>query len=673
MIQLSMRKSRLNGNLEDDEVPAVGDVTQAYVIATNKKGCFLRISRNINGRCVLKDLSDGFLVDPSSSYPEGRLVVGKVKSVHEEGSKGSGHKGIFVDLNLRESAVAEAKKALELQDIQLGQKLRGTVSRIEEYGVFVHIEGSTLYGLIHKSECSDKFVNDVSKMYSPGDLVKVYVLKKDEEKKQISLSMKASYFSEDLAEVDAESESEDGSDDESDSDDDESEDGGAKTSTKVQEMDVDDEVAAVRKGDDVDEGDEDESGDDDEGDDDENSDSSDESDDAAEADSMAATNMDMDVGFEWNAGTGKTRPDHDSDNDDSSSDESDVDETTGERANHSRKNRSTRRKEEKQISEREKSLADGTADENPETVGDYERLVTGNPNSSELWIRYMAFHLSLADLDAARRVAERALERIEFREEREKLNVWCALLTLEIKYGTEDIVNDTIRKACSQSNPKHVHLRVCEIMEKELDGDGDMTSARVDEMYALTCKKFKSKKKVWVANAAYLLRNGKYDDALAISKRALLSLPPYKHVVSRTTRQGEPRKWLQSHFASLLTCLSSRFVFQEMMSKTAQLMFEHGRAEQARTILDALLTKNPKRLDLLSVYIDKEIKHSNIEHARQLFKDIAGSRNSARSMKLSEKQMKKLFKKWYNFEESHGSPESCDAVKQAAVEYVEGK
>ena len=148
-------------------------------------------------------------------------------------------------------------------------------------------------------------------------------------------------------------------------------------------------------------------------------------------------------------------------------------------------------------------------------------------------------------------------------------------------------------------------------------------------------------KKVWIAHAAYLLRNGKYDEALAVSKRALLSLPSYKHT--------------------------------EMMSRMAQLMYEHNRVEQARTVFDGLLVKNPKRLDLLSVYSDKEIKHGSVEVARQLFKDIAGTRNSSRSMKLSEKQMKKLFKRWYAFEEAHGTEETCDAVKQAAIDYVEGK
>jgi len=634
-VELSLRKSRKEGNLTDDRVPEVGEITQAYVVSTNKKGCFVRCSRSINGRCILKELSDGFLSDPAASFPSGRLVVGKVTAVHNECGRWS------LDLNLRESAVTDAKKALELRDIQVGQKFSGIVSRIEDYGVFVQLSGSSVFGLVHKSECSDRFVKDVSKVYSPGDLVKVYVLKKDEEKKQVGLSMKASYFT-DEDEVD-----EKHSVTEAVSSDDESMDE-ADSSADVANMEVDDE--------DIDDGDKemqnsDEEDEDSEGGSDDQSDDSEESEEASEAagPGHADIAMDMDVGFEWNAGaeTSRNRDNNETSSDDDS--DSGEEDASTENVNHSRKNKSSRRREEKHISEREKALADGTADENPETVGDYERLVTGNPNSSELWIRYMAFHLSLADLEAARRVAERALERIEFREEREKLNVWCALLTLEIKYGTEDSVKATMKRACAQSNPKHVHLRACEIMESEchqLGGGGGVgtvvaSRSRVEDMYAAACKKFKGKKKVWVAHAAYLLRHGRYDDALSVSKRSLLSLPPYKHT--------------------------------EMMSRMAQLLFEYDRVDQARTVFDGLLSKNPKRMDLFSVYVDKEVKHGDADQARRLFQDVAGIRNSSRSMKLSEKQMKKLFKRWYTFEEAHGTEETREAVKQAAIQYVEGR
>ena len=35
----------------------------------------------------------------------------------------------------------------------------------------------------------------------------------------------------------------------------------------------------------------------------------------------------------------------------------------------------------------------------PETAGDFERLMVAEPNNSLLWVKYMAFKLSLADVE----------------------------------------------------------------------------------------------------------------------------------------------------------------------------------------------------------------------------------------------------------------------------------
>lgn len=43
----------------------------------------------------------------------------------------------------------------------------------------------------------------------------------------------------------------------------------------------------------------------------------------------------------------------------------------------------------------------------PRTPDDFEKLVRSSPNSSFVWIKYMAFLLDLADVEKARAVAER--------------------------------------------------------------------------------------------------------------------------------------------------------------------------------------------------------------------------------------------------------------------------
>jgi rRNA biogenesis protein RRP5 len=623
----SLRYSRIEGDLDDDDPPDVGDTVQAFVIDTNSKGCFVRLSRRVQGRAMLKELCDGFLPDPAAAFPMGRLVVGKVKQIKPASSS---ENSFVVDVDMRESSLLDRKTQLCFDQVEIGSKYKGTVTRIEDYGVFVRLEGSEVSGLVHKSECSDKYVKTLSTFYDPGDLVKVLVLKKDEQKKTLGFSMKSSHF-EDDEDSDVESIDEVSGIDHSDDND----------SFDNQSIAN---IAAGRVADEAESGSDDESEgsveNSESGSDEEkhvSSDSSNKPDEKSFADIL-----DMNVGFDWN-GTRSTQShtrDQDSvDEDDSSEDEANEDELH--KLNHkSRRKQAQRRQEEQDIARREIALADGTANDNPETASDFERLLASSPNSSELWIRYMAFHLTLADIPAAREVAERAFQRIEFRQEGEKLNVWCALLTLELKYGSSTCLKATIERACQHNNPKKIHLRVCEMMEKEATEKSSVgTTERTDDMFSKMCKKFKSKKTVWLAHAKYLLRLGRHEEAYALSKRALLSLPAYKHV--------------------------------ELMSKFAQLVFEYNSAEKARTLFDGLLQKNPKRLDILFVYVDKEVKYGEAETARSLFEKVAGKEIDSLQMKLSDKQMKSLFKKWFSFEEQHGTAKTQERVKEAARAYVE--
>ena len=81
VVDVSLRASRLGGNLDDDKIPQVNDLAQAYVVSTTKKGCFVRLSRFVEGRVLLKNLSDSFIHDPVSMFPTGRLIVGRMQTV----------------------------------------------------------------------------------------------------------------------------------------------------------------------------------------------------------------------------------------------------------------------------------------------------------------------------------------------------------------------------------------------------------------------------------------------------------------------------------------------------------------------------------------------------------------------------------------------------------------
>lgn len=51
----------------------------------------------------------------------------------------------------------------------------------------------------------------------------------------------------------------------------------------------------------------------------------------------------------------------------------------------------------------------------PEKTEDFDRMVLQSPDSSLVWIRYMAHHLESSEIEKAQAVAERALKTISFR------------------------------------------------------------------------------------------------------------------------------------------------------------------------------------------------------------------------------------------------------------------
>merc|ERR1712142_1168363 len=105
--------------------------------------------------------------------------------------------------------------------------------------------------------------------------------------------------------------------------------------------------------------------------------------------------------------------------------------------------------EESVIAAKEKHLL---SDSTPTTADDFERLVIASPDSSIVWIHYMSFRLQEAEVEKARAVAQRALDTINFREEGEKMNVWVALLNLEMNYGTEEQLLETFSRASREND-----------------------------------------------------------------------------------------------------------------------------------------------------------------------------------------------------------------------------
>jgi transcriptional accessory protein Tex/SPT6 len=77
---------------------------------------------------------------------------------------------------------------LKLEDLEPGMELMGTVLNVVDFGAFVDI-GMHDCGLVHVSHLADKFVRDPHEVVAAGDIVRVWILGVDRQRRRVSLSM----------------------------------------------------------------------------------------------------------------------------------------------------------------------------------------------------------------------------------------------------------------------------------------------------------------------------------------------------------------------------------------------------------------------------------------------------------------------------------------------------
>ncbi len=271
-----------------------------------------------------------------------------------------------------------------------------------------------------------------------------------------------------------------------------------------------------------------------------------------------------------------------------------------------------------------------------EMCEEYERRLLGSPNSSILWIQYMSILIKSLEIEAARALANRALQTISIRAEEEKLNIWIALMNLEHGFGTPESLTATFERACVYNDSKAVHLALARIYEESASLDRPESTKTVEDFYStILLKKFRQSCKVWVnlANFHFVIKKSATNGRKLLAQ-ALEALPRHKHIKATL--------------------------------KFAQLEFRSGNLERGRTLFEGVLASSPGRLDIWSQYCDQEERHlpESAEALRRLFNRIV-------SLKLSSKKAKFFFKRFLEFEKKWGDQLTIQNVKDLAQQFVE--
>ena len=171
----------------DDKYPIDKEVTGVVRNLTNY-GAFIEIEDGIDGLLHVSDMSwIKKITHPNEALTKGQEITCKVLSVDKKNHR--------IALGLKQLEDDPWEK--QIPDKYLpGQLVKGTVTKVTNFGVFVTLEDD-LEGLLHVSELADRKVSNPEDIVKVGDEIEVKVLRVDSEDRKIGLSLKRADWSED--------------------------------------------------------------------------------------------------------------------------------------------------------------------------------------------------------------------------------------------------------------------------------------------------------------------------------------------------------------------------------------------------------------------------------------------------------------------------------------------
>jgi small subunit ribosomal protein S1 len=180
-ISLGMKQAEVNPwTLVKEKYPP-GTVVMGRVRNMTNYGAFVEIEEGIDGLLHVSDLSWTRKVGhPSELLKKNQELQCVVLSVDEEKMR--------VALGLKQ--LTEDPWSRQIPEHYLsGQIVRGKVTKITNFGVFVELE-EDLEGLLHVSELTDHKVDDPQEIVKVGEDIEVKILRVDVEERKIGLSLK---------------------------------------------------------------------------------------------------------------------------------------------------------------------------------------------------------------------------------------------------------------------------------------------------------------------------------------------------------------------------------------------------------------------------------------------------------------------------------------------------
>jgi len=192
-ISLGLKQVMANPWEEAKEKYPVGSVVKGPVRNVTDFGIFVGIEEGIDGLVHISDLHwTKKIKHPSELYKKGDIVEATVLGVNVENARFS--------LGIKQLTTDPWK--IIAQHYPVGSKIKGQVTSVPDFGVFVRIEEG-VEGLIHVSQLSSERVDKPSSLFKVGDSVEAEVINIDPAERKIGLSIRALRKTEERQEMDS--------------------------------------------------------------------------------------------------------------------------------------------------------------------------------------------------------------------------------------------------------------------------------------------------------------------------------------------------------------------------------------------------------------------------------------------------------------------------------------
>jgi len=252
-------------------------------------------------------------------------------------------------------------------------------------------------------------------------------------------------------------------------------------------------------------------------------------------------------------------------------------------------------------------------------------------------------------VEAARRIAERAVKSVSISNEEDKLNIWVAFMNLENNFGDQKSLEGVTKRALEVNDRQQVYLQLINMYQSS------QKYRFIEDIYKQLSKKYSASLDIWSSFIEFLfqMRAFKNDksspqhglvadlelsEGKSVLQRALQSLPKDKHV--------------------------------NLISKYGMLEFKYGQPENGRTMFEGIVSSYPKRMDIWSIYMDMEVKYGGKENkaqARHLFERCLAND----FIQKKPKKMKLVFQKYMEWEMAQGNKKAIEKLRSRVEEYLE--